>query len=55
MEARSKYQAEYGKNIYSHDNVHPHYTQQNERTSNTFKSNINFQDKGLYPASIDTL
>ena len=34
--------AEYGRNLYSHDAIAPHEPMGNQRSTNTFKSNIGF-------------
>ena len=51
--ARDRMKAEYGKNLYAHDATSTSDPLGNTRQTNTFKSNIAFNNGGNHPASME--
>lgn len=45
--------AEYGKNLYSHDAINPSDPGTSQRQTNTFKSNISFNNQGDHPSAME--
>jgi hypothetical protein len=51
--ARQVMMSQYGNNLYAHDNITPSDTVQNQRHTDTFKSNFNFAASGPYARAVE--
>lgn len=51
--AREVMRAQYGNNLYAHDNIAPSDQFGGQRNTATFKSNINFAASGPYSAAVE--
>ena len=52
-QARKVMMAQYGNNLYAHDNITPSDAVQNQRHTATFKSNFNFAESGPYSRAVE--